>query len=427
MEHSGQGPAANRVRLSRIISPGFWTVHRAVRSGEISELMLAGGRGSTKSSFAAIELVLQLLAHPNCHAAALRRVGATLRTSVFEQIRWAIDQLGLSGQFITTVSPMRITRRGTGQRVLFFGLDDAGKLKSVKLPFGYLGVVWFEELDQFDGPAQLRSALQSLIRGGDQALVLESFNPPPNPKSWVNRMVLDAAPGRLVHRSDYRSVPPQWLGRRFLEDAEALRRKDELAWRNEYLGEAVGGGAAVFLNLRLEPIPDAVIRNLERRYHGVDWGWYPDPWAFNSCGWDPARRTLYVWDELTRCRASNAETGRLLKERGVMSGPAGTETLIADSAEPKSCGDYRAQGLCCRPVQKGPGSLAAGMKWMQSLACIWIDPVRCPDTAREFSQYEYRRNPATGEILPGWPDIDDHHIDAVRYALSPVWKRRSAE
>ena len=413
----------NVTRLSELIGPGFYPVHRAVREGTVKELILAGGRGSGKSSFAAIELVLELLRNPDCHAAALRRVGNTLRSSVFEQIQWAIGQLGLSEAFEITVSPMRITRRTTGQRILFFGLDDASKLKSIKLPFGYLGVVWFEEMDQFDGPAQLRSALQSLVRGGDRALVLESFNPPPSPKNWANQRAMESASGRLVHRSDYRAVPPQWLGKRFLEDAEALRRRDETAWRNEYLGEAVGGGAAVFLNLRLETIPPEIIKGLERRYHGVDWGWYPDPWAFNSCGWDPARRRLLVFDELTRTRTSNTETARLLKERGVMTGPEGTESLYADSAEPKSCSDYRAAGLGCRSVTKGPGSLTAGMKWMQGLNEIWIDPEKCPDTAREFSRYEYARSPATGEVLPGWPDKDDHHIDAVRYALSPVWRR----
>ncbi len=397
-----------------------------MRAGQVDELILAGGRGSTKSSFAAIELLLQLLAHPRCHAAALRRVAATLRSSVFEQILWAAGQLGILGAFEVTVSPMRMIYKPTGQRILFFGLDDAGKLKSVKLPFGHLGIVWFEELDQFDGPEQLRSALQSLVRGGDYSLVLESFNPPPSPKSWVNRRALEAAEGRLVHRSDYRSVPPGWLGKRFLRDAEELRKKDETAFRNEYLGEAVGSGTAVFLNLRFEEVTDEEIGGFERRYHGVDWGWFPDPWAFNSCAYDPARRILTVWDEATRQRTSNEDTARLLLQKGVMQGPEGTETLYADSAEPKSCGDYRAMGLGCRGVEKGPGSLAAGMKWMQGLAAIRIDPARCPDTAREFGQYEYRKNPLTGEVLPGWPDKDNHHIDAVRYALCEVWKRRGA-
>ena len=66
------------------------------------------------------------------------------------------------------------------------------------------------------------------------------------------------------------------------------------------------------------------------------------------------------------------------------------------------------------------------MKWLQSLACIWIDPDACPDTAREFSEYEYERDVKTGEVLPGYPDVDNHHIDATRYATNRIWKRRGA-
>ena len=77
-------------------------------------------------------------------------------------------------------------------------------------------------------------------------------------------------------------------------------------------------------------------------------------------------------------------------------------------------------------AEKGPGSVKAGMKWLQSLACIWIDPNRCPDTAKEFGEYEYERDKKTGEVLEGFPDVNNHHIDAIRYATNRVWKRRGA-
>ncbi|MCO7108656.1 hypothetical protein NIA69_05065 [Gemmiger formicilis] len=104
---------------------------------------------------------------------------------------------------------------------------------------------------------------------------------------------------------------------------------------------------------------------------------------------------------------------------------AGTDgPLTADAAEPKSCADYRAAGLPCRAAQKGPGSVRESMKWLQGLAAIIIDPVRCPATAAEFSEYEYERDPRTGEVLPGYPDVNNHHIDAVRYAVEGVEKER---
>ena len=139
-------------KLSALVSPVFSGPHRSIRAGEIDELVLKGGRGSAKSSYISVELVLQLLKHPDCHAVALRKVGNTLRTSVYAQVCWAIAELGLSARFKCTVSPMECTYQPTGQKILFFGLDDPGKLKSIKVPFGYIGLAWFEELDQFDGP-----------------------------------------------------------------------------------------------------------------------------------------------------------------------------------------------------------------------------------------------------------------------------------
>ena len=416
----------SRIKLSGLISPGLYEVHQAVRGGQVDEIVLAGGRGSTKSSCVSIELILLLLQHPDCHAVVLRKVGNTLRNSVFEQIAWAVAELGLASRFELTVSPMRAIYKPTGQRIMFFGLDDPGKLKSIKVPFGYVGLAWFEELDQYAGPEEIRNVEQSLFRGGSFSVAFKSFNPPAMARNWTNRYALESRPGKLVHHSDYRSVPREWLGPRFLADAEHLRDTNPTAYRHEYLGEVVGSGTQVFENLRLEPIPDAAKRSFERLLHGVDWGWYPDPWAYNGCSYDAARRTLYIYDEATRLRTSNADTAALLREKGVCSDPDREEYLTADSAEEKSCGDYRALGLPCRAAEKGPGSVRAGMKWLQSLACIWIDPEACPDTAREFSEYEYERDKKTGEVLEGYPDINNHHIDAVRYATNRIWKRRGA-
>ncbi|MGN0686187.1 MAG: PBSX family phage terminase large subunit [Gemmiger sp.] len=407
-------------KLSELISPAFFDVHRQIKAGKVTELLAKGGRGSTKSSYISLELILQLLLHPQCHAIVLRKVDKTLRTSVYAQICWAIAALGLGSRFKCTVSPMECTYRPTGQKILFFGMDDPGKLKSLKVPFGYIGLLWFEELDQFDGPEQVRNVEQSCLRGGPYALTFKSFNPPASARSWANRYALEQRPGKLVHHSTYQTTPAQWLGPRFLADAEHLQATNPVAYRHEYGGEVVGSGTAVFENLRLEEIPDALRTGFDRSLHGVDWGWYPDPWAYNAVYYDAARRTLYILDELTRRRTSNKDTATLLQERGL----TGADLITADSAEPKSVGDYRAFGLACKAAQKGPGSVNYSMKWLQGLAAIVIDPAVCPDTAREFSEYEYERDARTGEVLPGYPDLNNHHIDAVRYATECIWKRK---
>lgn len=317
-------------KLSAVISPAFFALHRQIKRGDASEVICKGGRGSTKSSFVSIEIILLLLKHPKCHVVVLRKVAATLRNSVYAQMRWAIDALGLQDKFRCTVSPMEITYRATGQKILFFGLDDPQKLKSIKLPFGYVGVAWFEEADQFAGEPEMRNVKQSVLRGGDFALTFLSFNPPAASRNWANRYALEIKKGKLVHSSSYTTTPKAWLGAPFFADADWLRQTNPTKYRHEYLGEAVGNGTQVLDNLRLEPIGKAKIATFGEIVSGADWGWYPDPWAFNRTYYDASRRTLYIFDEATRNKTNNFDTAAIVKKR-IGQG----ELVIADSAEPK--------------------------------------------------------------------------------------------
>lgn len=405
-------------RLSECMSPAFYELHRQIKTQRPHTVVCKGGRGSTKSSFMSVEFILFILQHPQCHGVVLRKVANTLRNSVYAQIQWAIGALGLTSKFKCTVSPMEITYLATGQKILFFGLDKPEKLKSIKLPHGYIGIVWFEEADQYAGEAEIRSVKQSTLRGGESAMTFLSFNPPAASKNWANRYALEAEPGKIVHHSTYLTTPRAWLGQRFFDDAEHLKETKPTSYRHEYLGEAVGNGTQVFDNIRLEPIDKKRIRTFGEIISGVDWGWYPDPWAFNRTGYDAARRTLYVFDELTRNKLNNFETAALVKKRI----PQG-EQIIADSAEAKSCADYRDAGLRCFEAVKGPGSVNQSMKWLQGLTAIVIDPDKCPDTAREFTEYEYETN-KEGEAIQAFVDADNHHIDAVRYATNRIWLRR---
>lgn len=414
-EPESSGPGGDT--LFQLLAPQFLPTWQKIMRGEADEALEKGGRGSTKSSFCSIGILKLLQLHPDCNAACLRRVGNTLRTSVYAQMQWAADQLE-PGVWKCTVSPVEMTNKNTGQKILFFGLDDPGKLKSIKLPHGYIGILWFEELDQYDGPEQIRNVEQSCLRGGDFSFTFKSFNPPASPRNWANRYALEVRDRKIIQHSDYTMVPPEWLGPRFLDDAEDLKKRNLIAYKHEYLGEVTGCGKEVFTNIRAEKIDPA---KFERKYHGIDWGWYPDPFAYNCMSYDAARKTLYIYDEITVRRTRNEDTFKMLQDRHVMEHPE-SERLTADSAENKSCTDYTAWGMKCLPAIKGPNSVGQGVKWLQSLTAIVIDPVRCPDTLKEFTEYEYDAD-KNGEPLPGYPDHDNHHIDATRYAMELVWHK----
>lgn len=389
-------------RISELIGGAFGECRRAIRAGA-TELLAQGGRGSGKSSYVSIEFILQLLKHPGCHGLVCRKVASTLRTSVYAQLQWAVERMGLGRHFRMSLSPLEMEYLPTGQKILFFGMDDAGKLKSLKLPRGYIGLLWLEELDQFEAE-EVRSVEQSVFRGGEFALSFKSFNPPMDSLHWVN--ALEEKPGRFFHRSTYLELPKNWLGDRFWADAEHLKKVNPALYDQEYLGIPVGTGERVFPNLKLERFDREHFRNI---VGGVDWGWWPDPWAYNRVAYDGQSRTLYILDEDEAHRCPNRETaGKILAKCGP------NEILMADSAEPKSIAEYRGMGLACRGAKKGSGSRRYGMKWLQSLNAIVIDPERCPKTAAEFRGFAYENG--------GYPGRDDHHIDAVRYASSVFWR-----
>ena len=295
------------VDASSLVIPRFHDVLGDVMAHGHTHYWLHGGRGSTKSSFISVCIVLLLLLNPEANAVVVRRFSNTLRDSVFQQVTWAIAKLGLERWFRARISPMEITYLPTGQRIVFREADDPLKLKGVKFTRGYCAVTWFEELDQFDGIDAVRSILNSLRRGGEDFWIFYSYNPPRTLWSWVNREKLERErrADTLVRQSSYLDVVeshPEWLGGPFVEEAEYLREVDEQAWRSEYLGEVTGTGGSVFNNVVSVRLSDAACRGFSRTRCGVDWGWFPDPWRFVRCGWEPGERRLTIFGELSANR-----------------------------------------------------------------------------------------------------------------------------
>ena len=402
-----------RVNVAELIAPSFDGLFFDVQGHRYTHYWLAGGRGSTKSSFASLCVPLMLLQNPRCHAVVLRKVANTLRNSVYHQVEWAIDALGLSDAFAARVSPLSFEYRRTGQKILFLGVDDKSKIKSLKLPFGYTGVVWMEELDQFTGMEEVRSLLQSFLRGGAKCWVFYSYNPPKSRNNWVNEEALFDRADRVVHRSTYLGVPPVWLGEQFIAEAERLREKNETLYRHEYLGEVTGTGGAVFDNVEDVEMSDADVAMFDRLYHGVDFGFAVDPLAFVSMHYDAKHEDLFIFDEIYEQRLTNAQAARRILPH--LHG----QHLTADAAEPKSIAEMRGLGLNVQAARKGPDSVAYGIHWLQGRRRIYIDKRRAPNTYREFVGYEYERN-KDGQFISAYPDKDNHTIDAVRYATEAL-------
>lgn len=405
-----------RVNLTDCISPSFYALHWDVVEGRHTRYKLDGGRGSTKSSFISLEIILGMMADARqgvlSNTVVFRRYFNDIEGSVFGQLLWAIDKLEVSHLWKVTSSPHRLTYTPTGQAILFRGADKATKSKSIKVRKGYIKYLWFEELDEFEGPEKLRTIQQSIVRGGAAFCVFYSYNPPRSQRSWVNDPVQWDRPDTIQHHSDYRSVPREWLGEQFITDAEHLRKTSPEKYEHEYLGAIIGTGAEIFRNLTNREITSAELKNFDRIRRGLDWGYASDPFHYAVMHYDRTRRRLYIFHEIQLVNLSNRKAAAMIQAENT-----NNAEIVADSAEPKSISEMRDYGLRVRGARKGPDSVDFGVKWLsEEIEEIIIDPVRCPNTWREFYGYELERD-ANGNLKAEYPDKDNHSIDAVRYGL----------
>lgn len=402
-----------------------------------------GGRGSTKSSFVGgITIPLLIIANPDIHAVCFRKIGNTIQTSIFPQVTWGIYQLGLESLFkIPKTYSTPIEYIPTGQKILFMGLDDPMKVKSIKLPFGYIGITWFEELDQYAGENELRTVTQSTMRGGTKFWDFRTFNPPISRNNWANEYTEDCETFRqddtLVVRNTYLDVPEEWLGQQFIEEANRLKQINERAYIHEYLGQAIGTGGDVFQNVEdldmygphitydVNGIPHTgrpLVETFDKIYYGMDVGFAMDPTRFVKCHFDPARLDLYIFAEHSTKKNRSLEIYQQLYEEKKLI--KNSDMLICDPGGGGTfvIADFRAYGAFAREADKGPGSVDYGIKWLQGLSHIYIDKRRCPDTFKEFVEYEYEQD-KDGNFISAYPDENNHSVDAVRYALQK-WANR---
>lgn len=419
-------------------------VLKSILNHEYTHYVFPGGRGSTKSSFVGgIAIPLLLIANPQIHATCFRKVGNTVQKSIFSQIVWGIYKLGLESLFhIPKTFATPITYLPTGQQIICMGLDDPDKVKSIKLPFGYIGITWFEELDQYDGEAQLRKVTQSTMRGGELFWDFRTFNPPISKNNWANEYTEDCEIHRpqdtLVVRNTYLDVPVSWLGQQFIEEAEQLKQINERAYIHEYLGQAIGTGGDVFQNVvDLDMYGPRTIKDVNGRdvqvgpwidtfdviHNGMDIGFAMDPTRLVRCYFNAAMLDLYIFVEYSTLHNRSAEIydqiynqKKLLKNSDMLiSDPGGGGLFVI--------ADFKAYGAFVRAADKGPGSVDYGIKWLQGLNHIYIDKRHCPDTWKEFVNYEYEQD-KEGNFISAYPDENNHSIDAVRYAMQKYANRK---
>ena len=419
------------VDVTAHIAPVYISLHDDIRNNAHKYYNLPGGRGSGKSSAVSLEIVDGISKDTTglSNAIIFRRTAATMRESVYSQIMWAIDTLGLNGLWRGCVSPMSFTYIPTGAQIIFRGLDDSTKLKSIKPKKGTFRFIWFEEFSELPGENFTRSVMQSVQRGGSNFVVFRTFNPPLSMNNWANVFISKYDPRAMTLHTSYLDMPTEWLGEDFIYEAERLKEVNPRAYEHEYMGEAIGSGGEVFPNIIVREITDKEAEQLQYVYCGIDFGFAVDPVCFIRAAYDSKKDTIYLLDEIYQRHMSNKQLADEIKARGYdkSTSPAYVsffggghveqprQQIVCDCAEPKSINDLQCEHLKVYGCKKFPGCVEYRIKWLQNRQIV-IDPKRTPNAHREFVSYEYMTT-KDGEFLADVPDKDNHSIDALAYAL----------
>lgn len=408
-----------KINLKSLINKQFFECHKFVQNEEngITHFWLSGGRGSTKSSFVSIEIPVSILKDIKngkvVNAVIFRRYKNNLRGSVFNQMLWSISQLELNNDVKHTVSPLEIIFKN-GSKIIFVGADDTDKVKSIKSEIGYFKYIWFEEVTEYQGITELNDILRSLMRGGNYFKVFYTYNPPALLSNWVNMEAEkeSSANDKYFNITDYRKVDEKWLGKQFIIEAEKLKIENNEKYRHVYLGEKVGLGGEIFIN-----VVGMDLTNISKKFdgnikYGLDWGFANDPLHFTANFYDKKKNELYVFDEYRGLRITNSLLADYFYKNNY-----NNCRIIADSAEPKSISELKdIYGIRhIEGAKKGKGSIEHGIKWLQDLKTIYVCNKKCKESLKEIVAYSLPIG-KDGKFVSQYPDKDNHFIDSLRYS-----------
>jgi phage terminase large subunit len=370
-----------------------------------------GGAASGKSVFLAQRDVLDVMAGGR-NILVCRQVGRTLRGSVVQEVNKVISRWGLSQLFDINKTDGTITCRN-GYQIIFVGLDDVEKLKSLTPAKGVFTDVRIEEATEVG-----RDAIKQLLkrqRGGDEGTpkrLVMSFNPILK-SHWIYKDYFAGigwADGQHAYAGDGLSIlKTTYKDNRFLttEDIHDLESETDAYYHSVYtLGNWGILGHVIFTNWRVEDLADMTAQWTNRR-NGLDFGFSSDPAALSVSHYDRMRKTVYLYDELYETGLTNDMLGERVKEK------AGNDFVICDSAEPKSIAELQKAGVSARPARKGKDSVNFGIQWLQQQTVV-IDK-RCINAQNEWSVYHWKTD-AGGNALSAPADKSNHLIDATRYA-----------
>ena len=378
-----------------------------------------GGSSSGKSCFLAQRVVLDVLRGRNYLIA--RNVARTLGKSVWNEVLKAIDLLGVGNLFTAGKTEMVITSKCNRKQILFAGLDDVEKIKSITPISGALTDIWIEEATevQFDDYKQLTKRLRGMTQHNKRVTL--SFNPIYKTHWIYNEFFKEWQDGfKKFESDDLLILKTTYKDNEFLtaDDVKNLEEEADDYYRNVYtLGNWGVLGDVIFKNWKVEDLHRSVdiggrtvpfYKTFDNFRNGLDFGFSQDPAAVVRSHLDKLRKKIYVFKEGGGRGMTNT---MLAKEAKAI---VGNEVVTCDSSEPKSIAELRGLGISASGALKGKDSVNYGIQWMQGYEIV-VD-TRCQNVRNEMTIYQWKQD-KNGVATRQPADKDNHWIDALRYSL----------
>lgn len=402
---------AKKVNLPEVVGKGygsFWNFKGRYR-------VVKGSRASKKSKTTALNSIARIMEYPQANQLCVRKTYRTLKDSCFTELKWAIHRLGVDAWWDAKESPLEMTYKPTGQKILFRGLDDPLKVTSITVEVGVLCWLWIEEAYEISSEADF-DTLDESIRGevppGLFKQITLTFNPW-NEHHWIKHRFFDAVPDPDILAMTTNYTCNEWLDAADKKVFETMKRNNPRRYRVAGLGDWGIVEGLVYENWEERLFSIDEVRKMPgvKSAFGLDFGYANDPTAL-FCGLiDTSSKTLWVIDEIYKRGMSNEDIADAVIKAGYSK-----ERIRADSAEPKSIDRLYALGLAhIRRARKGKDSINNGIDFIQDYK-IFIHP-RCTNFLTEIGNYTWDTDTKTGKKLNRPIDDFNHLMDAMRYAL----------
>ena len=333
----------------------------------------------------------------------LRKVGATVRDSVFADVQATLSYFGILNMCKINMSAFRI-ELPNGAEFIFKGMDNPEKIKSIK---GISDVV-MEEASEFTLDDYTQLTLRLRDKAHKQKQIYLMFNPV-SKANWVyNAFFVKKPKNTVVYQTTYKDN--RFLDALTRENIEELANRNEAYYKIYALGEFATLDKLVFPKYTKALLNKDDLRQITS-YFGLDYGFINDPSAFMHVKIDDDRKRLYVVEEYVKKGLTNDKIAESITALGYAKEP-----IRADSAEKKSNQELRNLGIGrVIDVKKGAGSVMQGIQYL--LQYEWIVDERCVKTIEELENYTWKKDKATNEYINEPVDSYNHCLDAIRYAI----------